>query len=342
MKKTAYFRAFPIALIALFMPLSQASAGWVWSPDIGKWINPKSAAKDTPEEQFSWALEFFNRNEWDRAIAEFEKLMNTFPNSRLAAEAAYHAGLAWEEKNDIAKAADAYQKLIDKYPYSDRIKDGVKREYDIAGQFASGTRMKVLGVPVLSGQEKAIELYKHIVKNAPFGTYGDQAQFKLGEVYKMQGAYDEAQRAFQQVLDEYPQSELIAQAKYQVAYCSMQASDSDQYNENSAERAIEEFEGFKKDFPENTQNAEADEAIKVLRRKKAETSFETAGFYDKRGKTSSAKLYYQEIVTKYPETSFAQPSRKRLDEIVANETGEPKADKSGGSGKSGKKWYKPW
>ena len=220
----------------------------------------------------------------------------------------------------MAKAADAYQRLIDRYPYSDRIKDAVKREFDIANQFASGEKMKVLGMPVLSGQEKAIELYKHIVKNAPFGIYGPEAQFQMGEVYKSQGEYEEAQKAFQTVVDEYPNSELVGKARYQIAYCSMQASKKSQYNEQYAERAIEEFQGFKESFPNDQhQVVEADEAIKALRNKKAMTSFQTAEFYEKQNKYRSAKVYYEGIVEKYPDTLVAEKARKKVEELVKKE-----------------------
>jgi outer membrane assembly lipoprotein YfiO len=320
-----------LLVFAAFAPC--ADAYWVWSPDLGKWVNPKKAAKDSPEEQFAWALEFYNKKNWDRAIEEFEKLPEAFPNSRLAAEGVFYVGLSWEEKKDLAKAADSFQKLVDRYPYSDRIKDAVKREFEIANQFADGAKMKVAGVPILSGQEKALEIYKHIVKSAPFGTYGDQAQFKIGEVYKAQAEFEEAQKAFQAVVDEYPSSDLVAKARYQIAYCSMQASKKSQYNEQYAQRAIEEFEGFKQTFPGDEQTLEADEAIKALRAKKALTNLETAQFYEKQGKVASAKVYYQEVASKYPDTPSGEIAKKKVDELAARDE-----KKEGGSG--GIKWPK--
>lgn len=302
----------------------RAEAFWVWSPDLGKWINPKKTAKDTPDDQMAFAMEFYKQGNWDRAIEEFEKLPSVFPTSRLAAEGVYYLGLAWEEKDDIAKAADAYQRLIDRYPYSDRIKDAIKKEFDIANRFASGGKVKVLGVPALPGQEKAIELYKHIVKNAPFGSYGDQAQFNIGEVYKTQGEFEEAQKAFQAVVDEYPTSELVSKAHYQIAYCSMQASKKAEYNEQNAQRAIEEFQGFKEAFPNDKQAVEADEAIKALRMKKAMTSYDIGGFYEKQNKWSSAKVYYEEVVKKYPETPAAEMARKKIESLVSKENEVPK------------------
>jgi outer membrane protein assembly factor BamD len=287
--------AFPLILLSLLLVSQSCEAYWVWSPETGKWVNPKKTAKDTPEDQLAWAMEFYNNKEWDRAIEEFEKLSSVYPNSRLAAEAVYFSGLSWEEKGDIAKAADAHQKLIDRYPYSDRIKDAVKREFEIAGQFASGAKIKVLGVPMLYGQDKALELYKHIVRNAPFGTYGDQAQYKIGELYTSRGEFDEARKAFQALVDDYPNSVLIPKAKYEIARVSMEASRSAAYNEQEAQRAIEEFQGFKKDFPEDQQSLMADEQIQLLRREKARVAFETAGFYERQKKWKSAKVYYQEV-----------------------------------------------
>lgn len=326
-----------LAIAALMFLLTafagESYASWIWSPDIGKWINPKKAAKDTPEEQFNWALEFYNISNWDRAIEEFEKLPENFPNSRLSAEGVYYVGLCWQSKGDIAKATDAFQRLVDRYPYSDRIKDAVKREFDIANEFAAGGKIKVLGVPALSGQEKALEIYKHIIKNAPFGTYGDQAQFNIGEVYKAQGEYQEAQKAYQAVVDDYPSSDLVSKARYQIAYCSMEASKKAQYDEKTAQRAIEEFQGFKQNFPTNEQSVEAEEAIKILRAKNAMTNYQTAIFYEKQKRMSSAKVYYQQVIRQYPETPAAQEAKKRVEEIVKNETVPSK---------SSKPWYRPW
>lgn len=314
---------FFIFFLAFLFAADAAQAYWIWSPDLGRWINPKKAAKDTPEEQYNWAKQFYDERNWDRAIEEFEKVPAAFPNSRLAAEAVYFAGLSWEEKKDIAKAVDSYQKLIDKYPYSDRIKDAINREFEIGKNFADGEKIKVLGIPVLNGQEKAIEIFKHIVKNAPGGSFGDQAQFQMGEVYKAQGEFELAQKAYQAVIDEYPSSDLVPKARYQIAYVAMQASKRSQYSEQYAERAIEEFKGFKEQFPDNQQSVEADESIRVLREHNAKMQLATASFYERQNKLSSAKVYYQEIVTKYPDTSSGEIAKKKIEEIVQRES-QPK------------------
>jgi len=56
-------------------------------------------------------------------------------------------------------------------------------------------------------------------------------------------------------------------------------------------------------------------------------------FYEKQKKIASAKVYYLEIIAKYPETPAAAEARKRLDKIVQQESGAPKPSKP---------WYKIW
>ena len=318
-------------VLAVFLILSScpvvSEASWIWSPDLGRWINPKKSAKDTPDQQYDWAMQFYKEKNWDRAIEEFEKLPEVFPNSRLAAEGVYFAGLCQEEKQDLARAADAYQKLIDRYPYSDRIKDAVQREFEIAGRFAQGEKIKLVGIPAFSGRDKAVELYQHIVKNAPFGSYGDQAQYQIGEVHKSLADYEEAKKAYQTVVDEYPNSDLVPKARYQIAYVSMLVSKKSQDSDAYTQKAIEEFKDFKEAYPGNAQAVEADESIKALRAKKAMTGFETAAFYDRQKKWTSAKVYYQEVVTGYPETPAASLAQKRLEEL--SRQSEPESRKKG-------------
>lgn len=317
--KTPLLRLLTLLVAVLFVSATAAEASWVWSPDLGKWINPKKAAKDTPEEQYDWALEFFQQKDWDRAIEEFEKLSATFPTSRLSAEAVYYTGQALEQKDEMAKAADAYVKLVDKYPYSDRIKDAMRREFEIANEFASGGKVKVLGVGVLPGHDKALELYSHIVKNAPYGSFGDQAQYKIGELYKSQGEYELSRKAFQTLVDEYPASELVPQARYEIARSSMLASNTRQYNDASAEKALEEFQEYKKEFADQPQALEADESIRQIRAEKAQRAFDIAAFYEKQKKWKSADVYFEEVIRNYPETPAAAEAKKRIEGLVRKE-----------------------
>jgi TolA-binding protein len=49
--------------------------------------------------------------------------------------------------------------------------------------------------------------------------------------------------------------------------------------------------------------------------KQAEREWTLGQYYDKKKYYRSARLYYEKLLDKYPQTEFAEKARKRLDEI---------------------------
>ena len=74
--------------------IGDAHAVWMWTPQTRRWVNPKYAAKDTPQAQMEWATGFFEAGEHNRAVKEFLRLVQVYPRSELAPEAQYLAGVS--------------------------------------------------------------------------------------------------------------------------------------------------------------------------------------------------------------------------------------------------------
>lgn len=306
------------ALLSLFVISAHtAEAAWIWSPESGKWTNPKNAAKDTPEAQYLYSMQYFDAADYKRAVDEFDKLIKTFPQSKWAAEAQFHIGVCYEKMNDIGKASAAFRDMIDRYPYSERLNDAVEHQFELAEAMLDGKKTKFLGMAILPAQDTAAELYQHIVSSAPYGPYGAVAQYRLGDAHTALGSYEEADRAYQAVIDEYPNSEYAPKAKYKIAETSYKAATKQEYQSEKTDEAIQKYEGFKKAFPKSGLQYEADEAIQALREKKARQIFTTANFYDRRGKIKSARMYYDDVVQSFPETAAAKEATERLPQIDA-------------------------
>src|SRR4030043_45639 len=110
-----------ILLLTLVFSLSVGSAYpyWIWTPKTGKWINPKNQAKATPKEQFDYAKSFYDGKKYKEATREFKKLLSKYPKSLEAAESQYYLGLIEDAQGNLYAAYQAYQKVIDKYPFSE-------------------------------------------------------------------------------------------------------------------------------------------------------------------------------------------------------------------------------
>ena len=67
---------------------------------------------------FTHALQLASTELYLDAIAEFDGLVKEFPDSDLADDALYNAGLCYFQTNQFEDAIKKYQEVIDKYPDS--------------------------------------------------------------------------------------------------------------------------------------------------------------------------------------------------------------------------------
>ena len=290
-------------------------AFWVWTPKSKTLVNPKWAAKDTPREQFDWAMQFYKANDFKRAAEEFVRLTDSFPDSDLAPEAQYYAGRAYEEQGKYYFAYKNYQKTLDDYPYTKRMEEILEREYNIANIFQTEETPKLMELELSISMDRAVEIYKKIVENAPFGEYADKSLYKMAECYRRMMKYKEAIDAYEKIIKDYPESRLVPEAKYQLAYTRYEASLAPEYDQESTEEALKEFKQIKKTTAVPAIAEEAEKVLDELKTKKANSIMKIAEFYEKRGKYKSAVIYYKDVTGKFSGTSVAEEAQKRIDRL---------------------------
>jgi len=306
-----------LMLILIFgLVSSQAHAYWIWTSKTKKWVNPKTAVKPTPKEQFDFAKSLYEMKNYEEATREFQKLVRSFPKSAEAAESQYYLGRLNEEQGKLYEAFLAYQKVIDKYPFSERIKEIIEREYKIAEAFMSGEKRKALGVN-LPVENPAIEIFSKVIENSTYGPLAAKAQYKLGLVLKGLMRYYEAEEAFSKVISNYPDSEWVAASKYQIASCRAAVSRGPEYDQGAAGEAKEKFEEFVREHPDAVLSREAEKNIQELKDKEARSSYDIAFFYEKQKAYEAAKIYYTDIINNYPGTEWARKAESRL-QIMEN------------------------
>ncbi|MDP3041437.1 MAG: tetratricopeptide repeat protein [Candidatus Omnitrophota bacterium] len=298
-------------LIISFFAIQPAHAYWIWTPKSGKWVNPKNLPKDNPKEQFAYAKSYFDNNKYEEAKREFRKLLKAYPKSAEAAESQYYLGLAEEQQSKLYEAFQAYQLVIDKYPFSERIQEIIEKEYKIAEKFMAGEKRKALGID-LPVENPAIEIFGKVVENSTYGPLAPKAQYKLGLVLKGLMRYYEAEEEFGKVVSRYPDSEWSAAAKFQIASCRASLSKGFAYDQGSAQEAKEKFQEFVKEHPDAVLSLDAEKNIGQIREKEAEASYNTALFYEKQKAFDSAKIYYNSIVNDYAQSPWAGQAAARL------------------------------
>lgn len=297
-------RVILILAVIFGLCVNPAYSFWIWTPKTGKWVNPKNVPKDNPKAQFDFAKGFYEDKKYNEAIREFKKLLKAYPKSFEASESQYYLGLIEEEQDNLYEAYLAYQKVIDKYPFSERIKEIIEKEYRIAEKFIAGYKRKALGV-VLPVENPAIEILAKVVENSNYGPLAAQAEYKLGLVLKGLQRYYEAEDAFNKVISSYPDSEWTDPAKFQVASCRAAVSRGPEYDQGAMQDAKQKFEEFVSEHPDAVLSKDAERNINILKEKEAAASYDIAVFYEKQKAYKAARIYYENVVNNYPGTNWA-------------------------------------
>jgi len=301
--------------ILLAIPAYPSQAYWVWSPESGKFVNPEEGNQDIAHEKYEYAMQLYREKDLDKASDELKELLKTYRTSKIAPEAQYRLGIIHEEKSDYLKAFEAYKAIIETYPQSERIDEVLEREFRIGNLFLSGRKGKLMGLEILPSLPRAAEVFEHIVKQAPFSEFGDEAQFRLGLTYKKMGRFDEASNAFQAVLDNYPQSDLVAEARFQVAENAFQKSNVEKRDQRALEKASEAVDHFLMRYPDAETSEKASKLRSEIDEKNAEKNYRIGSYYEKSNYLSSAIIYYKDVAKRYPETKWGVKAKAKLESL---------------------------
>lgn len=307
----------PLIAISLILTLTLASpsfAFWIWTPKDKKWTNPKWTAKNSPQEQYKFAKEMLDLGDYKTAYIEFKKVLNHFPESYEAAESQFYMGECLENMGKSYDAYLAYQKVIDKYPFSEKMNDVLERQLKIADHIAE-EEMKILGLAIPQYYH-ALTIYRKIIENYPYGELAPLSQYKIGLVLKSAGSFDEAKSEFEKVVSNYPDSEWAEAAKFQIAQTASIASLDSDYDQKLTQEAKDRYKEFVVKHPEAELATDAEEEIRELTEKGAEKDYNVGQFYEKQRRYSSAIIYYEDVIEKYPRSAWAQKSKERIQTLA--------------------------
>jgi outer membrane protein assembly factor BamD len=151
---------------------------------------------------------------------------------------------------------------------------------------------------------QAQELFKAFLSRYPGHDRSDYAQFMLAESYFNNREYPLAAVEYQILQNNYSYSEYIDDALYKLGLCFYLESPKYQRDQQKARDALSKFNQFKQVFPTSPLIPEVDEYIAAVNKKLAKKAFETGHFYFRRQKWTAALIYFDKVVTDYPENEY--------------------------------------
>lgn len=315
--------AFPYRSPAPF--IYRPGEGWTYelAGGEGQWI--RARAKD----QLDVAQEAFDKKDYDLARKAARHVVNVWPLSDYAPQAEYLLARCHEEMRLDELAFNDYQTLLEKYPKAANYGEILQRQFAICNRFLDGERFRLWNyIPTFPSMDKTVGLYEKLIKNGPYSDVAPQAQLSIGTAYERKTRffndnepYVQAAKAYQLAADRYhDRPNIAAEALFRQGLATEKQAKTAEYDQTAAGDAIDTFIDFMTRFPDDPRVAEAQKIIDQLKAEQARGNFEIARYYDGKRQWRGARIYYNEVVSKNPDSPYKDACLQRiatLNELIA-------------------------
>ena len=286
--------------------------GWTYeAPGGAKWH--RTRAKD----QLEVAQAAFDKHNYRLATKAARRTVAKWPLSDYAPQAQYLLGRCYEARRMDERAFKEYQKLIEKYPKAENYQEVLGRQFAIACRFLGGQWFKLWGyIPFFPSMEKTVDMFTKIIKNGPYSEVAPRSQLNIGAAREKQKDYPDAVKAYEKAADLYhDQKDIAAEAMYKAGMAYNRQAKTAEYDQSVAGQAIAALSDFVIVFPNDARLPEAQKTVATLKTEQARGSFMIARFYEKKRQWDGALVYYNEVLLKDPESSYAAEAKRRLEAL---------------------------
>jgi tetratricopeptide (TPR) repeat protein len=268
--------------------------------------NPTSGTADRL--RFRQAENLFQSGDYDGAVREFRNYLRITNNRNLMPDAYFNMADAYQRKNDMDAAIDAYETLISDFPNSERVAPSLaelgrihynkgnyqesKRRFEqLAERDARFRQEALLGIGnanlALGRSNDARQNFEQVLS---LNENNDAARVGLGKVLMNDERKDEARRFFTLVAENNTTS-IGAEAQYMIGQSYMEEGNRDAARE-AFSRVRTLFEAF-------------DDWV-------AEAQYKTAEIYIREGRRGDAISLLNSIIDTYPGTEGAEKAQRLL------------------------------
>ena len=291
--------------------------GWTYESagSTGDWVRQR--AKD----QLDVAQAAYDKKDFALAELAARRVIIIWPQSDYAPQAEYLLARCDEATKHYEKAFNDYQILLEKYPKAANYAEVLERQFEIANRFLNGERFRLWGmIPTFPSMDKTVKLYEKVIKNGPYSDVAPQAQLNIGAAREKElrflndnEPYVEAASAYELAADRYhDRPKVAADALFRQGLATEKQAKTAEYDQSTAGQAIDLFTDFITLYPDDPRVKDAQKIIDRLKLEQARGNYETARYYDGKGQWQGAKIYYNEVVSRSPDSPYKDPSLQRI------------------------------
>jgi len=161
----------------------------------------------------------------------------------------------------------------------------------------------------------AAQLLEHYLRTHPGTALTPLAKLRLADARFGMEEFVLAQGEYEDLVSGYPGSPHVEEARFKIALCSFSMALPWDRDPTETEKSLRLLQDFRRDYPESRFGERADEAAAECRARLARREYEAGRFYHKQRRLRSAKIQFEYVVTRYPESPWAPKAALRIGDI---------------------------
>ncbi len=150
--------------------------------------------------------------------------------------------------------------------------------------------------------------FQILILNNPGSRIIDEAQFYYAETFFATKEYITAAAEYERLINRYPNSEYLDDSSYKIGYAYYKLSPKAQLDQKYTYQAIDYFQQFMDEFPNSEHVKDVTDKLQNCRTKLAEKEFSTGILYKKGQHYRAAIISFDEVLKKFYDTKYAEPS----------------------------------
>ena len=250
---------------------------------------------------------------------DFDKLKENFPDFVGADLDLFINAEMLLAKHKFSKAAKNYDKLIKNYTDSILSDLAIKRLFDIGKAYLDGQKQVVLGIFKISGNSEGIRILEKVTDYAGYDSkMGIEASVAIAKNYEKNKKFNEAYLKWWEIYslgkkDIIDRDALLgmAKAKYDI-YNNNPEAKKPFYDSSCLKSAKSYYLMLKSYYPEYAKQINVDETLNVITEQLAYKELSTGLYYQDKGYQQSANLYFDMVISNWPESKSAEIARNML------------------------------
>lgn len=215
-------------------------------------------------------------------------------------------------RGDWKSAIDHCNDYLNYYPSTEDA-DAIKQIlYESCKNYLiEGEKRAFLFIPYTT-RKVPIEKFTNTLRSYPYESYTAEYIYWFAEFLRERNDMETAELQYQKILDRYKDSNFADLALFRLGEINIARFKGIEYSADMLKDAELYFSRIIEEYPGSGLIDKARENVRRIQNYLADKIFEAGLFYERKGNLKGAAMYFQEIITKYPETTAASKCRDKL------------------------------